>query len=44
MVSNFNRGKFVILKTHSDINDPSVVDRSRYLISERDASLPKSYI
>lgn len=43
MVSNFNRAKFVILKTHSDINDPSVVDRSRYLISERDANLYSTY-
>jgi hypothetical protein len=43
MINNLNRGKFVIIKTHAGISDPSIEDRSRYLISERNANLYATY-
>lgn len=43
MINNFNRGKFVVIKTHADISDPTVQDTSRYLISEKNANLYSTY-
>lgn len=43
MVNNFNRAKFVILKTNADVTNPSIVDNSRFLISEKDGSLYSTY-
>ena len=43
MINNFNRGKFVVIKTHADISDPTIQDTSRYLISEKNANLYSTY-
>jgi hypothetical protein len=42
-VNNFNRSKFVILKTNTEISNPSIVDDSRFLISERNGKLYSTY-
>jgi len=42
-VNNFNRSKFVILKTNDEISNPSTVDDSRFLISERNGKLYSTY-
>jgi len=26
MINNFNRGKFVVIKTNAEVNDPTTVD------------------
>ena len=43
MINNFNRGKFVVIKTNADVSNPSTIDNSRFLISERDGSLYSTY-
>jgi hypothetical protein len=43
MINNFNRGKFVVIKTNAEVNDPTTVDSSRFLISEKNASLYNTY-
>jgi hypothetical protein len=42
-INNFNRSKFVILKTNTEISNPSTVDDSRFLISERNGKLYSTY-
>ena len=43
IINNSNRGKFVLIKTGQEISDPTSIDNSRFLISEKNAELYSTY-
>lgn len=43
VINNSNRGKFVVIKTNQEINNPVNIDNSRFLISERNGALYSTY-
>lgn len=43
IINNSNRGKFVLIKTGQEISNPTSVDNSRFLISEKNAELYSTY-
>jgi hypothetical protein len=43
IINNSNRGKFVLIKTGQEINNPTSIDDSRFLISDKNAELYSTY-